>query len=765
MSTVAGSDYGDDRSSRHRSRTSKHKSSRSKHRRREESDDDSDTPVEVVQEENQYYDPVTGTSTREYTKTEYKRSSSRRHRSRRDRDLSEDDDNNLDGVRTVAEADAAESVASSKSRRHRSRRDKDRSERGSEYSPPSQPEYPGSRAGSVVAPAAIVATSRDRDRESGYASRSPSPAQSARSSRRERRKSMGEAALGAVGLGAVADKYREGKEGRSRSSSPAESTRSSRRAPSSKRDRRKSVGETALAALGLGAAADAFKNDKRSKSRHRERRSVYSESESDGEYERSRSGRSRGGSKAKENSAQAAILAAAVEAFRSRKEPGGATGTKGLKRIIEAAVGAGGIELFLGRNGRDEGKPSTKHIMESVIGGLGIQRVANGPRANSGESTGKDLAASAVIALAGNALLDKLRARSQSPEDRRRSSRSSRSSRPGMGDRKRSQSVGNLLTAGGLGTAAYELGKNRRDRDVGSDDEDNESNISPSDTGSKKSRRSRRDRNAELDPEVNPVPISQRVRRDYDIVGYTPDGQLALAETTTELAPGSRGAGDRSMLPWKGDDSDSEDIPDSDDEQKKMHDVRRRQWLGIALAVVGSLDLMSRLYETKEKRAKAKEDVASGRISQEQANKSNVKGRLKNLVVFGLLILGIKEAFDGWKEVMEKRKEYKEVCQEYTEHHKKRMAKQQRGGPVVHQYIMPPAGMPGALATVPPAGTYPGYNATYGSVDGGVAGGAYSPPQQYVSSAQSARELGYSGYTTRDGRPLPVVYPDDVIHA
>ncbi|KAH6974759.1 hypothetical protein EDB80DRAFT_741512 [Ilyonectria destructans] len=77
-----------------------------------------------------------------------------------------------------------------------------------------------------------------------------------------------------------------------------------------------------------------------------------------------------------EHATNAAIDAAAVEAFRLRKEPGEWTGAKGA-RVATAAVGAAVVDAML------DGHPdqhSKRTLAESTLGGLVVNRLVNGPR-------------------------------------------------------------------------------------------------------------------------------------------------------------------------------------------------------------------------------------------------------------------------------------------------------------------------------------------------------------------------------------------------
>ncbi|KAF3921302.1 hypothetical protein ABW21_db0207969 [Orbilia brochopaga] len=130
--------------------------------------------------------------------------------------------------------------------------------------------------------------------------------------------------------------------------------------------RAKTFGEAALAALGLDEAYKRTRSRSRSRGRHR-KGSVYSDEGYDSTDERP----SRSRSRLQSNTAQAAIIAAVVEAFRARKEPGGVTGSKSLKRVVEAAVASGAVEKFLDRKGEDD-KKSNRRVAEAVIAGAHV---------------------------------------------------------------------------------------------------------------------------------------------------------------------------------------------------------------------------------------------------------------------------------------------------------------------------------------------------------------------------------------------------------
>jgi hypothetical protein len=72
-----------------------------------------------------------------------------------------------------------------------------------------------------------------------------------------------------------------------------------------------------------------------------------------------------GGSSQQSKALKAAITAAAAEAFRQRKQPGGFTPERILK-IASAAIAAGGLDAIMAARGPGQG--STRQMIESVLG-------------------------------------------------------------------------------------------------------------------------------------------------------------------------------------------------------------------------------------------------------------------------------------------------------------------------------------------------------------------------------------------------------------
>ncbi|KAL8780705.1 MAG: hypothetical protein Q9213_006351 [Squamulea squamosa] len=404
------------------------------------------------------------------------------------------------------------------------------------------------------------------------------------------------------------------------------------------RSRRKSLGEQALAALGVGgAAAAASRGKSRDRSRaggRGRRRDSYSSSS------RSRS-RSADQKEKIQQAVKAALTAGAVEAFRSRKEPGPWTGDKG-KRVLTAAIGAGGVNSALTSN-RDPDKKDGRHGIQAVLGGLATNRLVNGGRDRSRSRSrhgrsGRDkkdsggglggLAAGGIAAAAGKALLD-ARARSKSRGRRDSDSDDSRGPR----NKKRSSSVGAYLEKGlGMGMAALGLKDDKKSHD---------------------SRRSRR-----YDDD------------DDDDYRYSKRGP---PPTQGRLRGGGGDYGDG----LKGGSSSSEDDISSSEEERTRKKMGRKELITAGLASVATIHAANSVYTSIEARSKRQKLVADGEMSPEESRKLKNKARLQDAASIGIAALGIKGAISEWKEMNEQRHECSEFDKKRKERHEKRLRKQE----------------------------------------------------------------------------------------
>ncbi|PLB43869.1 hypothetical protein P170DRAFT_430878 [Aspergillus steynii IBT 23096] len=429
---------------------------------------------------------------------------------------------------------------------------------------------------------------------------------------------------------------------------------SSSRSPSPPR-RRKSFSEQALGALGLGAAASStsrHRDHSRGRS-HRYRSSSYSPSPT-----RSRSRPRRDKSEQRiAQAVKAAVTAGAVEAFRSRKDPGEWTGAKG-KRILTAAITAGGTD---GLVDRDPNKHSKRHVIESTLAGLAANHFMNGSHSRSrsrhrGRSKSRggfgDLAASGALAAAGKEAYDRFRSKSR--HRGRSSSRDSYDESPRR-EKKRSKSVTDYINRG-LGALGLDDKKDSDDRrdhhrrsrpsrySEYSDDDDYDSGyrsrryVSP--------RRSRHSR----DP------------RDVDVgrPSYPSDIRRPRAASTTAMtAPqgnGGHNLENRHSEDCKTEGQDS-DPGNSTDEEKQKKKLTRQTLMATGLATVASIHAAHSVHSSMEQHHKRMEMVKDGEMSPEEARRRRIKGNVVDAASIGLAAMGINGALEEWKNVNEKRKE------------------------------------------------------------------------------------------------------------
>lgn len=430
--------------------------------------------------------------------------------------------------------------------------------------------------------------------------------------------------------------------------------------------RRKSMSEQVVAALGLGGAAAALtgkkSKDSRSRSRSRDRGGrSRSRGGRDRRHHSSSSSRSRsrgGGDKSNEKIGQAlkaAITAGAAEAFRARKEPGGWGGQKG-KRILTAAIAAGGVD---GLVDRDPDKHSKRHVLGSALAGLATTRVINGPRSQSrgrarSESRGRDGGASGLEKLAGAggvAALGKMaydRMRSKSRGRGRSSSSSSYDSRRGPpAQRKRSQSVSDYVNKGLAAVGLKEAADTRDDR---------------------------RHRDYEDDYSYRSSRGAPRGGGGSRDVGY-PVAPVAAGAGAGALAAHQRPRGSSSSSSLSSSDSD---LPRSSDEERERKKMRGKELLTAGLATVATIHAAHSVYQGVERRKVRMKALAEGEISEAEAKKEKNKARLKDIASVGIAAIGIKSAVTEWKEMKEKREEMHEFREKQQKHHEKRLRREER---------------------------------------------------------------------------------------
>ena len=448
----------------------------------------------------------------------------------------------------------------------------------------------------------------------------------------------------------------------------SEYSRSPPRRP--KHDRKKSGVEDVLGGLGLGAVAAALTGKSRDKSRDRSGdRSVRSKSTRRGGRRGSSSSsrsRSRGGPPKKgqterqwAQAAQAAVIAGAVEAFRSRKEPGPWTGERG-KRIATAAIGAGGIDKFLDRNPDEKSK---RHLAEAVVGGLAANRLANGPRSKSRGRGGDSRAGSPDSFATGRS---GVRARSRSIIDRFRGRSQSRG-RAGSPDGKEGGGHGGLkgLVAGGALAAAGKTiydrvrSKSRKRRSPSNSSADSyvpsrtrrrdRRRSPPSDTGVTRRSNVADDRRREIRD-------TRDTNNEYTAHGGALTRGAAVGAGAGALTTGDNGGnggiGGKNQTGKDDDVSDSSSTTDMENKRKRM---RGKEFLTAGLASIATIHAAHGIYSSMEAHEKRHRLVAEGEMSPEEARKKQTKAWVQDAAAVGIAALGIKGAFSEWKGMNEQR--------------------------------------------------------------------------------------------------------------
>ncbi|OQE37941.1 hypothetical protein PENCOP_c009G04860 [Penicillium coprophilum] len=451
--------------------------------------------------------------------------------------------------------------------------------------------------------------------------------------------------------------------------------------------RRKSFSEQALGALGLGGAAASASRGERGRGRspsHHRRRS-YSRSPSDSRSRsRHRSSKHSGSKRDKSEqriiqAARAALTAGAVEAFKQRKEPGEWAGAKG-KRVLTAAVTAGGTD---GLVDKDPSKHGKRHVIESTLAGLAASHfVGGGSRSRSRGRDGhrsssgglKNLAATGAIAAAGKEIFDRY-SKSRSRPRGRSDSRGSDSDH--RGSRKRSKSVSEYLNKGMAALGLGEGEDKRRDSRDGRKDLHREHRREDRDDRERRHHRGHRyddytDSDADSDYDNRD---SRRGKGSRDVGRHRSlDGR-----NPPPYAPTTRGQPRAGSKDRHGSSSESDsDLGDSSDEMKQRKKLKRDMLMTGGLATVATIHAAHGLYGSMEKRKERMQQLKEGEITPEEARKRRLKANTKDAVSIGLAALGIKGAYGEWKEVMEKRKENEHFQQECAQRAVKRELRRSR---------------------------------------------------------------------------------------
>ncbi|RAH60956.1 hypothetical protein BO85DRAFT_446101 [Aspergillus piperis CBS 112811] len=440
------------------------------------------------------------------------------------------------------------------------------------------------------------------------------------------------------------------------------------------RRRRKSISEQALGALGLGSLASSGSHHRehdRGRSHTRDRRSYsYSPSPT---RDRSRHRREKSEQRIAQ-AVRAALAAGAIEAFRVRKDPGEWTGEKG-KRILTAAITAGGTD---GLVDRDPKKHSKRHVVESTLAGLAANHFINGSRSRSrsrgrgrSQSQGglKNLVATGALAAAGKEAYDRFRSKSRPrSRSRGRGRSSSRDSYDDRRPRKRSKSVTDYINQG---MEALGLGqKDSRDRRA---------------HGGRSSRRdvySDDELSSEDEPRRHRSPRRSRHSRDVSRPLSTVSTSTRPSTHTTSKGIGEAGHGRVNNPHGDGQSEESDsDLGSSTDEEHQRKKLTRKTLVKSGLAAVATIHAAHSLHESMEKHKKRAELVREGELSPEEARRLRIKGQLGDVASVGLAALGIKGAIGEWKHVEEARRERHEFAKNCDKRRERRHRRVQSQGP------------------------------------------------------------------------------------
>lgn len=428
-------------------------------------------------------------------------------------------------------------------------------------------------------------------------------------------------------------------------------------------DKAKDFGEAA----GLGGVIAAVTGKDRSRSRDRHRRRDDRGYDSDRRYDdydrrssrygsRSRS-RSRGGRKSEkwEQAAKAAIVAGAVEAFRSRNVPGPWTGAKG-QRIATAAIGAAGIDGLIDR---DPDKHEKRHVAESALGGLLANRAVNGSRSRS-RARGRDDSPGGRSRSRSRSIFSRSRSRGRSRSGSRDGSGNPIAKIAGTGavlaagkalyDRVRSKSRG----PGGR-SRSRSRSRNRRDR--------SRSSSADSYVPSRSNHRSY-SRGRSMDTYQSEAPSRANPDRRLAAAGAGA-GAGALAAQGGSSRASQRGGGRDSS-------SDSSSTTDMEEQRKKL---RGKELLTAGLATVATIHAAHGVYSSMVASEKRRKLVGEGEMSPEEARKRKSKNMLQDAAAVGIAALGIKSAYSEWKEMNEQRHSVKEL---ESRRRKRRKARERR---------------------------------------------------------------------------------------
>lgn len=437
------------------------------------------------------------------------------------------------------------------------------------------------------------------------------------------------------------------------------------------KDKKKSAVDNVLEGLGFGGAAAGVKKlfgqkdkekDKEGGDRNRGSRHDSSDSEDERSDGKKKSANAR---RHWTQAAQAAVIAGAVEAFRSRNEPGTWTGAKGV-RAATAGLSAAGIDGFVERGG-DNGH-SKRHLVEAVIGGLAANRLVNGKRDKGegfyDEETGDYIPArtprSQSIMSRGIS-----RMRSMSRGRGRRGSESSFSDEDGGRPQERGRgksTVKQLAGAGALaalGKTVFDRVRSKSRKRKDSESRSRSRSISRSRSRSRgvrdhsrsHSRSSSRSSRSSFSDDDRPR--QRGGQEDRNVFGRAV-APVAVGAGAGALATSSRRGGyePNSHNAYVDDTSDDEGIVNLEAEGKRM---RGKELLTAGLATVATIHAANGVYSSMVAHEKRHKMVDAGTMTPAEARKKQTRAWIQDAAAVGIAALGIKGAFSEWKNMSEQR--------------------------------------------------------------------------------------------------------------
>ncbi len=456
----------------------------------------------------------------------------------------------------------------------------------------------------------------------------------------------------------------------SSSRSPPRSTRSGRSGRSERKpERRKSGVEDLLGGLGLAGIAGALTGKKKDRDRSDSRGSAKSgrsgrsrsraasrrrrSSDDDSDRSRSRAGGGKDNEKKWAQAAQAALVAGAITAFRSRKEPGPWTGNKG-KRIATAAISAGGIDGLLDRNPNEKTK---RHLAEAVIGGLATNRLANGATGQS-KSRGRDASMSpdGRPRSRSRSVIDRLRGRSQS----RGRPGEEEGGGGGAGGALKGLAAGGALAAAGKAIYDRVRSKSRKRNDSRSRDSSADSYV-PS-----RNRRRDKRRSPRSDTGATRSVAGTDQGRDRDLGSRDTNGRngalvgagAGAGAGALAMRNGGGGGGGGEGSQKTGNEEEQHDSSSTTEIENKRKKMRGKELLTAGLATIATIHAAHGVYSSMEAHESRHKMVADGTMSPEEARKQQTKAWVQDAASVGIAALGIKGAFSEWKEMNEQRYVY-----------------------------------------------------------------------------------------------------------